>query len=163
MEEIWKPVLGYENIYSVSSFGRIRRELKTCGTQPGRIVNSWMGTDGYFKASLSSKSKVRKFSVHSLVAQAFIGVRMCGFEVNHKDSIRTNNNISNLEYISYQDNSRHNGITNGCSKLTEEDVRQIRQKYVPGTYSQYRLAREFNVQRPTIHKVLKRISWDHVI
>lgn len=163
MEEIWKPIVGYENIYSVSSFGSVRRELQAMGTHAGRIVKPYISSEGYFYVTLSINSKVKKFSVHSLVAMAFLGRRPEGFETNHKDAVRTNNSISNLEYISYQDNARHNGVTNGNSKLNEEDVQQIRKKYVFGIYGANRLAKEFSVAKPTILRVIKRKTWNHVI
>ncbi len=95
-KETWKPVVGYEGLYEVSSKGNVRN-LKT-----GRILKPIYSTNGYAMVDLTSTSNDRtKKLVHRLVAQAFIPNLS---DVNHKDEIKTNNNLDNLEWISHRDN-----------------------------------------------------------
>jgi len=99
--EIWKPVVGFENIYSVSNFGRVRREKTLRILKP----NLWRNT--YPSVLLSNKSIHKKYRIHVIVTRAFLGQRPKGTGVNHKDGVKTNNRLENLEYISPSENSRH--------------------------------------------------------
>nr|DAK20800.1 MAG TPA: homing endonuclease [Caudoviricetes sp.] len=97
-KETWKPVVGYEGLYEVSSKGKVR------GLKTGRILKPFY-TKGYAMVNLTSTSNDRtKKLVHRLVAQAFIPNLKNLSDVNHKDEIKTNNNLDNLEWISHKDN-----------------------------------------------------------
>ena len=100
--EIWVPVLGYEMIYEVSSFGRIRNISKF----KNRILNPRKTKDGYLYLELSSYYKRATKKVHRIVAESFLG-RVDNKCVNHIDGNKLNNNISNLEWISTRDNCIH--------------------------------------------------------
>ena len=101
MEEIWKPVVGYEGIYEVSSFGRVRSVDRIDNNNRkrfGRILTQELGNTGYYRVHLC-KNNIRKHtSVHRLVAQAFIPNPYNLPQVNHKDECYTNNCITNLEW-----------------------------------------------------------------
>lgn len=74
-KEIWKPILGYEGIYEVSSFGRIKslkRFSKEDKNERGLILKQKKTKDGYYIISLYNQGKAKIFFVHRLVAQAFI-------------------------------------------------------------------------------------------
>ena len=101
MEEIWKPVIGYENYYEVSNFGRVRR------IQTGRILKGSTDYDGYSLVGLYLNQKVRMFRRHRLVAQAFIPNPDNKSEVNHIDGDKLNNFVGNLEWVSCQENIQH--------------------------------------------------------
>lgn len=100
MEETWKPVDSYEN-YEVSSFGKVRNK------KTGRILRqSCKG--GYMGVGLSHKEKTCKsFSVHRLVALAFIENPENKPHINHKDKNRSNNNVDNLEWCTALENNLH--------------------------------------------------------
>ena len=85
--EEWKDINGYKN-YEVSSFGRIRNK------NTGRILKA-ANKGGYYSVGLSDK-KTKSFSVHTLVARAFIPNPENKDTVNHKDKNGLNNNINNL-------------------------------------------------------------------
>ena len=97
--EIWKPVVGYEGLYSVSSFGRVRRDCGTSGSHIGLILKQAIRKDGYPQISLYRNRTKTPFKVHRLMALCFMGVRPEGYQVNHKDGNKSNNCINNLEYV----------------------------------------------------------------
>ena len=65
----------------------------------------------------TDKSKRIRKAIHSIVAQAYLGDRPLGFHVNHKDGVKENNSVSNLEYVTPKENIRHAfrlGLNKGC-------------------------------------------------
>ena len=117
--EKWKPIPGFEGIYSVSSFGRVKREQSLVQekgrneswkpkfyTVPERILKASIQTigKGYHRVSLSKNSKITYAFVHRLVAWAFIGVQENGVEVRHIDGDSRNNRLDNLCYGTKSDN-----------------------------------------------------------
>jgi len=95
--EIWKPVVGYEGLYEVSSMGRVK-SLKR-NTAIDRILKPH-NTKKYFQVCLCKNGIIAYKTVHRLVAEAFIPNPDNLPEVNHKDENKLNNEISNLEWIS---------------------------------------------------------------
>ena len=86
--ETWKAIEGYES-YEVSNLGNIRRN--------GKLINQSL-KNGYLRVNLSKDGKYKNYYVHRLVALAFLPNPNNLPLVNHKDEIRTNNNIDNLEW-----------------------------------------------------------------
>lgn len=107
MVEIWKDVQGYEGLYQVSSFGRVKRILKT---KPNRILTPSCDKDGYKRLSLCKENKARTFSVHRLVAVSFIPNPNNYPVINHKDENKGNNNADNLEWCTVQYNTRYKDV-----------------------------------------------------
>lgn len=106
--EIWKPVVGYEGLYSVSDLGRIMRMGGSPRCKTDRLLKTdGPTTTGYLSVSLSANNVVKRRDVHVLVARAFIGPCPEGHNVNHKDTIKTNGRLSNLEYTTFQGNTQH--------------------------------------------------------
>lgn len=106
MEEIWKDIKGYEGLYEISNYGRVRshREWKRDNLAGKRILNPTISGTGYQQVTLYRNQKDRhKFLVHRLVAQAFIENPNNYAAVNHKDENQQNNRVDNLEWctISY--------------------------------------------------------------
>jgi hypothetical protein len=100
MEEIWKDIIGFEGIYEVSNFGRVRR-IKT-----GRILRTSKsgGCRGYVGINLSKDGKAYGKLVHRLVAESFLPNIEGLPEVNHKDEDKTNNRVENLEWCDHKYN-----------------------------------------------------------
>jgi hypothetical protein len=128
----WLPIKGYEKRYEVSDLGDVR---STKWTTP-RKLHPFADAAGYLRVNLYSgtKSSMKMHFIHDLVAEAFIEPKPPGLTVNHKDGVKTNNSVSNLEYLSLSDNLRHahrtglinnRGESNGQAKLTEPDVYMI--------------------------------------
>lgn len=98
-EEIWKDIPNYEGIYYVSTLGRI----KSTKTGKEKILKGYINPYGYVAVSLSGKTKI----VHRLVAIVFLNHTPCGFElvVNHKNFIRSDNRLENLEIVTARENA----------------------------------------------------------
>lgn len=100
-KEIWKPILGYEGIYEVSSFGRIKslkRRSKEDKNERGLILKQKKTKAGYYIISLHNQGKEKFFFVHRLVAQAFIPNPENLPIINHIDENKSNNCVENLEW-----------------------------------------------------------------
>jgi oligoribonuclease NrnB/cAMP/cGMP phosphodiesterase (DHH superfamily) len=116
----WKPVIGYEGIYEVSNQGSVRsidrvvteintNKIKNINGKELSIVTS---NRGYSVVNLFKNNKGVLKNVHQLVAEAFIPNPDNKVTVNHKDSNRLNNHVTNLEWNTYAENNDH-AIENG--------------------------------------------------
>lgn len=117
--EIWKPVLGYEEIYEVSNQGRVCRTKRGNSTYPGREVKA-VPVRGYMRLNLFKSGKCIQCSVHRIVYEAFNGAIPSGMQINHLDGNPRNNNLENLEMCTPLENVRHSievlGRQGGCKK-----------------------------------------------
>lgn len=111
--EIWKDIEGYESSYEVSSLGRIRSKERQANVKGGtRTVKAkerklFPNKKGYMTVVLSLNNKLKTFTVHQLVAQAFIPGFIKGTDLNHIDGDKTNNASSNLEVTNPSHNQIH--------------------------------------------------------
>ena len=112
--EIWKDVVGYEGYYQVSNTGIVRSVdrliSKSNGINQlrrGKVKSQMLNADGYYAVKLSKRGKDKTLRVHTIVAEAFLNKPSNTHEVNHKDFNRTNNNISNLEWVTHRENVAH--------------------------------------------------------
>lgn len=132
MNEEWKDIIGYEGLYQVSNFGKVK--------MLGRIKNLWHGGKtflnpkivsqnivcGYKKVKLRDKNgKTKMVSVHRLVAQAFIENPHNHPQVNHKDENKHNNNVENLEWCTAKYNSNYGTGIKKCSEAKFKRIAQI--------------------------------------
>ena len=104
MEE-WRDIKGYEGVYQVSCFGRVRsmdRYLPASHgskqLRKGQIIKGVVMPNGYLVVGLWNDNKCKQCYVHRLIAQAFIPNPNRLPQVNHKDEDKTNNDVSNLEW-----------------------------------------------------------------
>jgi hypothetical protein len=106
--EVWKPIPGYEETYAASSLGRIKR-ISSCNNRRGpHILSSCLsGPSPYPRVVLAVNRKMKTFTVHSLVAAAFLGPRPARMVINHKDGDQQNPSAENLEYCTQKQNVRH--------------------------------------------------------
>lgn len=178
-QEIWKDVVGYEGLYQISSWGRVRSCDRNVIThfeddrgdvimhRRGKLMRiSIYKREGYCYISLSKNNIKKKHKIHRLVAMAFIkNPKPKEFDmINHIDGNVANNNVSNLEWTNNSGNQIHAietglnkfvGTNSHWSKLTEEQVRFIRDNYKPrGEYNCCTMAKMFNVSADTIHNVI---------
>lgn len=110
MTEEWRPVVGYDGSYEVSSMGNIRSLDRLNGRGSwikGRLMKPAMNQKGYMRVGLSFKGKQTYYSVHRLVAQAFVTNPDDKPQVNHINENKTDNRVSNLEWVTNRENAVH--------------------------------------------------------
>lgn len=116
MTEEWRDIPGHENCYQVSNFGNVRsvdREYvyatrwggTTIKKYRSRSVRANKDTNGYLSVQLGSRGGRKR--IHRLVALTFLEGGGEGLDVNHRDSNRENNNLTNLEWCSRSENIQH--------------------------------------------------------
>jgi hypothetical protein len=164
--EIWLPVPGFEQLYVVSNLGRLRNtRSRQQTTKAGRILFGSADKAGYIQAILYDyDGKRRHRFIHRVVAAAFLGPCPVGYQVNHKDFNKANNQLSNLEYCSSLENVHHamaNGrIPMARRKLTDDQIRAIRE--LSKTKYPTELSRMFGVSVSAIESIRRGRSWKHL-
>jgi len=168
-DEIWRPVVNWEDLYSISSFGKVRRDKSFRPKHVGHIMSPRTDRYGYLTVLLRRPGKQRYVTVHRLVTEAFIGPCPRNHGVNHKDGCKKNNHVSNLEYMTNPDNVRQAAkmglMTHGerchSAKLTAQQIPVIRRLLAEGV-SQTVIAKEFGVNQTTISSIHRRKKWKHI-
>ena len=113
MDETWKPVVGYEGLYEVSDYGRVRsvpHEVPSRNgvrVSPGRMRNPFKNKTGYVIINLCKNGIIKNHTIHRLVAEAFLPNPDNLPQVNHKDENKLNNNLGNLEWCSVKYNNNY--------------------------------------------------------
>jgi len=176
MNEIWKPVVGWEGLYEVSNQGRVRSLDRTATYNDG-ITRSFKGrvlspgcVQGYLQAHLGLGDRKEQRKVHQLVLEAFVGPCPDGCETRHLDGERSNNRLTNLcwgtKIENMADKRAHGrqgiGETHGRAKITADDVREIRATYARGGIIQKQLARKYGIAQSKISAIVRRELWRHV-
>lgn len=163
---IWKTIEEYPQ-YEVSSEGQVRRNAK--------ILKPQLNSKGYYRINICVDSKISKPLLHRLVAKAFIPNPENKPQVNHINGDKTDNRVENLEWVTNSENLLHGRrlglIKSPCgedspnAKLTEEQVRMIKQRYVKGSRQDgaAQIARELGVGIDIILAIVKGRKWKHVI
>lgn len=101
MDEVWKEIAGYDGVYKISNLGRVKNSK-------GLIMAQKPSKDGYVRINLFKGKKYKAEYVHILVAKHFVTKPdVDGLEVNHIDGVKNNNNVSNLEWVTKSQNTRH--------------------------------------------------------
>lgn len=114
-EEQWKPVVGFEDTYEVSDFGRVRRSANGQGTHVGRVVNPVPDSDGYLIYNFKTNGVQKHYKGHRLVLDAFRGPQPTLFGL-HADDDPANNALSNLRWGTRAENiadAKRNGRRSG--------------------------------------------------
>ena len=108
--EIWRDVVGYENLYKISNLGNVKNCLS------GRILKSSNDKDGYKLIGLYKNGVHKTHKIHRIVAQAFLPNQNNLPCVNHKDENKANNRVSNLEFCTQQYNLNYGSHYERVSK-----------------------------------------------
>lgn len=160
--ERWKPVVGYEGLYEVSSLGRVK-SLPRRTTRGGIRQGTASKVSGHIFIGLCKKGVMKSVTVHSLVLKAFRGLPKRGYECRHIDGNPANNTLRNLRWGTRQENmkdrERHGTATrgerHGNAVLTADDVRAIRASKDTGRT----LAREYGVGEAHISMIRSGKHW----
>ena len=171
--EEWKPipVIGFEEFYEVSSFGRIRRKVDGRQFKAGMILKPYdVAKLKYKMVEIHNRVSRKKVLVHRMVAIAFLGEAPPPLQVRHRDGISSHNKATNLMWGTAKENGEDKvlhgnslkGIRNAAAKLSEDDVLLIRELYSKGDISQFKLAMQFNICQATIWKIVTYKNWNHL-
>ena len=175
MKENWKPIEGYEGLYEVSDFGRVKSVdhetpvndvLGRAYTKriKGRMRKTSKCPSGYLQVTLTRPEGTREVAlVHRLVASAFVVNPEALPEVNHKDGNKTNNSATNLEWCTRIENVHHAfnvlGKSGAHPKLSETQVRFIRSS----RDSARSIAKRFGVSGSTVENARNGKTYKGVI
>ena len=109
MTEEWKEILGFDILYEVSNFGRVRTRYseKNGYTKEYRIIEPLNNGKGYLRFNWRQSKKQRTVYLHRLVAEAFLDNPEKLSEINHKDEYKKNNRADNLEWCSHIYNANY--------------------------------------------------------
>lgn len=161
--EIWKPVVGYEGLYEVSSYGRVR-SLNYNHTNKSKLLKQDLCKNNNLRVTLYNHTK-KRFLVHRVVAEAFIPNPYNKPEIDHINTIRTDNRVENLRWVTHTENM-NNPITHTKSinsKLRHTyNMKAVKQFSKDGAFIQeYKCTREAeratNIDHTVINKCCKGI------
>jgi len=165
--EIWRDVVGYESVYQVSNFGRVRRMRATKGSAAGKVLKPATHKNGIRHVNLCVNSRPKSHSVHRLVALAFLGPPPTERHVvAHNDGNPSNNRLNNLRWATYSENSfdqvlhgtqkgKHYGRKSG---LTDEQVIAIRLDH----RTQAEVAKDYGISPATVGQIRRRETYKHL-
>lgn len=174
MKEIWKPIEQNE-MYEVSNLGNVRSWYKKGGGVRSKpyILKQQENLHGYKLVSIRINGKAKTFSVSRLVGMHHVDGNK-SLELNHIDGNKENNKADNLEWVTRSENMKHAfdiglrinkgvcGEENIGSKLTENDVLQIRSIYQHGWFTHQEIADAYHISRRHAGNIIQNKRWAHI-
>lgn len=170
MDEKWLPVKGWEGLYEVSNFGRVRSLPRQTarGMRGGNLLVQYIRKDGYPEVYLYERGRKRRRTarVHHLVLEAFVGPCPKGEEARHGPGGKLDARLANLCWGTraknvgpdrVRDHQSNRGEHHGLTPLTWADVCEIRK--LLGTIPQNQIAVQFGVSKQTITNIKTGATW----
>lgn len=174
--ENWKKIPNYP-LYEASSEGRLKTfNWKNKGKEA--IMKPALDNGGYLRTMLKNvNGKYDTIKVHRIIAQTFLDNPLDKETVNHKNGIKTDNRLINLEWATRSENCKHAftsrlnsniGQNNPCASLTEEQVIEIRANYQYGKkarngITKKQIAEKYGTTFATIKQIIQGTSWKHLL
>jgi predicted DNA-binding protein (UPF0251 family) len=162
-DETWAPVREFPDHYEISSHGRLRRKGAPALRKPQIARN------GYVVFTLSVDGRILARSAHRMVVDAFLGPIPEGLHVNHKDGVKTNCHVENLELVTISENRIHSyrvlgikpnrvlGQKNRPDSMSWDEVQAVRVAYEDGQEIKA-LARHYGVSRQCVWRIVTNKS-----
>lgn len=178
MKEEWKDVIGFEGIYQVSDLGRVKSLQRMVVRPKGSyikkeiILKPTLLKIGYLFIKIRDGFKYHPFYIHRLIATHFMDNEDNQRTVNHKNGIKTDNRIENLEWATHSENIKHAydtglkvkigmmGEKNNQSKLKAIEVFKI--KYMHKDLNNKEVSKIYNVTKENISSIRTGKSWKHI-
>lgn len=157
-KEIWKDIPGFEGIYKISNFGNVH------SIRYNKLIKISIGKRGYRVISLWYRGKGKTVAIHRLLALLFIPNELNLPCVNHKDGNKLNNDLNNLEWVTYSQNNQHAfdmklkiannpfGTKSKRGLFNLDELKQIKIMKEEG-YTNKHIAEYFDVEKSTIQKI----------
>lgn len=171
IKEIWKDVIGYEEYFQISNIGNIFSK------RSNRILKTTIHKNGYHVIStrIGGRNGIAiTLKVHRLVAITFIPNPENKPFVNHKDGVKINNVVENLEWVTNQENVIHaysiglidtrkfRGEKHVNSVLTDDLVVKILAMYVPKTFGKRKISKLLGISCHLVDDVVRKRAWKHI-
>lgn len=168
--EKWKDIRGYEGLYAVSSFGRIKSysKMKGCFLQKEHILKQKIRKDnGYLDVRVSKGNIAKSLLVHRIVANHFVVNAEGKPQVNHIFGNKFDNFYKHLEWTTSSENLKHSfrlgihkqdGENHATGKLNWDKVNEIRRLHSEGVCSK-ELSKMFDVHFGHINSIIANIYW----
>jgi hypothetical protein len=174
--EVFKDIPEWEGVYQVSNIGRVKSLPRTIVSCTGKVYNrkerilkQTTNEDGYKIVYLSKDSKDFSYGVHRLMAKAFLLNPEGKPMVNHKNAVRSDNFIDNLEWCTNAENIQHSfnlGISSNKGEkhpraiFTMEKVRAIREELTRGK-TPLEVANQFGIKRRNVYAIRDKQNWNY--
>lgn len=166
-----KDITGYEGLYAVTEDGKIWAYPRERSSSFGKWLKVCVNNAGYPYISLSKDKKHRSYTVHRLIATAYLPNPSNLPEVNHKNAVKTDNRLENLEWCTHAQNVAHAielGLrTPACGekikihKLNAAKIKEIRHLGKEGV-THRRIAKQFGIANSGVCAILRGRAWKHV-
>ena len=162
MTEAWKDVIKVNGVYRVSNLGRLK-------SYTGRIITPKNNGRGY-RYYQFKKPKPHNIYVHKLVLENFICKRPIGYHANHRNGKKSDNRLSNLEWVTPKENARHKDLVLGkqyrgenctISKLKNSDINEITYICKFGFYQEI-VGDAYGISQTQVSRIVRRVNWAHI-
>jgi hypothetical protein len=176
MQDEWVNIIDFPD-YKINKHGEIISTSRTMFNgkvyflSKEKFIYPRVDNRGYLYISLRNNGIEKKFRIHRLIAKHFLPSYDESKTINHIDGNKNNNLIENLECITLKENIQH-AVNNKLhaygkkqynSKLNDELVKEIRNKYIPRKITIKQLSNIYNVSEQVIFDVIHYNTWKHVI
>lgn len=178
--EIWKRIPNY-SLYEASTLGNIKTfNWKNKGIE--RVMKPAIDGSGYLRTMLVGDDGItRTVKVHRIIGQTFIDNPDNNPQINHKNCVKTDNRVINLEWVTASENQIHaykekrrniSGENNPSTNLTDKQVLEIRRRYtfgrkggrgIVGVVTKSMLAKEYGVNIWVIKTIITGKTWKHLL
>jgi len=175
MKEEWRDIEGLEGFYQVSSAGRVRSFNKAKGKDvkgKPRILYTKANNSGYLLVWTCLYGRKKALTIHRLVAKAFVSNPEGKEFVNHKNGVKTDNRVDNLEWCTRRENMAHAhakglapryGVKNSQAKLTPHAVKRMRlMREISPSMSYKNIGALFGVGEGAARDAILKIKWSHI-
>lgn len=173
MEKIWKELPESNGTVFVSNDGAIKTERVFTKLARSKVLKQSIDKKGYCRVGVWIDGKIKTLKAHRVVATTFIPNPENKPQINHKNGIKTDNRVENLEWCTNKENSHHavkmglfkpslvRGEQHGHTKTTNEQILEIVKKVKSGAMLKD-VANEYGLSRTTLTDIIKGKVWSHI-